>query len=311
MKNIEIIDVAPRDGLQNEPKLVSTENKLLLIEKLVAAGVKSVQATSFVHPKLVPQMADAEEIAKGLNKFPSVHFSALVLNFKGYERAVAAGFRNIDLALSASETFHRRNTNQGFADSWKLLDLIAKAAERDEVALRVGIAVSFHCPFEGRTPVESVLRHVREIRTRGPYRIGLSDTDGMAFPDQVTAAVTAVAEELGIAPKDLVLHFHDTYGRALANVLAGLRLGVRAFDSSVAGLGGCPFCPGASGNVATEDLVAFLEGLNFDTGIVMNKLLDAAEFASRFSSRPYEGHLLRTRQCESSGTAPRNPTQGV
>jgi len=292
-KQVEVIDVAPRDGLQNESRLVSTENKLALIEKLIAAGVSSIQTTSFAHPKWVPQMADAEAVAQGLSKSSTVKFSALILNFKGYERAVAAGFRWVDLALSASETFHRRNTNQSTADSLKLLDLVGKAADRDGISFRVGIAVSFHCPFEGRTPVAAVARQAREARVRGAYKIGLSDTDGMAFPDQVSDAVAAVREEARIDSSDLILHFHDTYGRALANVLAGLESGVRAFDASVGGLGGCPFCPGASGNVATEDLVAFLDGLGFATGIDLEKLLDAAEFARGFCSRPYEGHLLK------------------
>lgn len=290
---VEVIDVAPRDGLQNEAQPVSTENKLALIAALVAARVSSIQTTSFAHPKWVPQMADAEAIAQGLSKTSTVKFSALILNFKGYERAVAAGFRRVDLALSASETFHRRNTNQSTADSLKLLDLIGKAAERDGVLFRVGIAVSFHCPFEGRTPVAAVVSHAREARARGAYKIGLSDTDGMAFPDQVSDAVAAVREDAKINSGDLVLHFHDTYGRALANVSAGLDAGVRSYDASVGGLGGCPFCPGASGNVATEDLVAFVGGLGFVTGIDMEKLLDAAEFARRFCSRPYEGHLLK------------------
>jgi hydroxymethylglutaryl-CoA lyase len=299
---VEVIDVAPRDGLQNEAQLVSTENKLALIERLTAAGVSSIQTTSFAHPKWVPQMADAEAVAQGLNKSSNVKFSALILNYKGYERAVAAGFRWIDLALSASATFHQRNTNQSTEDSFQLLNLLHKAANRDGVLFRVGIAVSFHCPFEGRTPVAAVANLAREARFRGAYKIGLSDTDGMAFPDQVSETVIAVREEAKIDSSDLVLHFHDTYGRALANVLSGLNSGVRAFDASVGGLGGCPFCPGASGNVATEDLVALLDGLGFTTGINMEKLLETAEFARQFCSRPYEGHLLKTlRRTQSQG----------
>jgi hydroxymethylglutaryl-CoA lyase len=299
---VEVTDVAPRDGLQNEAQLVSTENKVALIERLIAAGISSIQTTSFAHPKWVPQMADAEAVAQALNKSSNVKFSALILNYKGYERAVAAGFRWIDLALSASATFHQRNTNQSMEDSLKLLDLLYKAANHDGVLFRVGIAVSFHCPFEGRTPVAAVANLAREARFRGAYKIGLSDTDGMAFPDQVSETVIAVRNEAKVDSSDLVLHFHDTYGRALANVLSGLNSGVRAFDASVGGLGGCPFCPGASGNVATEDLVALLEGLGFTTGINMEKVLDAAEFALRFCSRPYEGHLLKAlRHTDSQG----------
>ncbi|HUY15078.1 MAG TPA: hydroxymethylglutaryl-CoA lyase [Terriglobia bacterium] len=290
---VEIIDVSPRDGLQNEPRPVSTEEKLKLIEKLVEARVPSIQATSFVHPKWVPQMAAAEQVSAGLAKFSGVAFSALILNFKGYERALAAGFRKMDFSLPASDKFNRQNANRSVAESLKLFEQIARAAERDGIALRAGISASFHCPFEGRIPVSTVVTRVRQAREVCLCRIGLSDTDGMAFPDQVKEAIAAVCEEVKLSPGEMVLHFHDTYGRALSNAYAGLEAGVRTFDASVGGLGGCPYCPGASGNVATEDLVALVEGLGYTTGIIMDKLLDAAELAIHYSSRPYEGHALR------------------
>jgi hydroxymethylglutaryl-CoA lyase len=293
-ERIEIIDVAPRDGLQNEPKLASTADKILLIKKLVAAGVASIQTTSFVNPKRVPQMADADQLAASLDRSSGVNFSALVLNFHGYERAVKAGFRNLDVGLAASETFLRKNANQSIADSLKFLDLVSQSAKRDGVSFRVGIAVSFHCPFEGPTHPKTVARLAHEAHQRGASRIGLSDTDGRAFPNQITAALSAVRDEAGLKLETLVLHLHDTHGRALANVLAGIQSGVRAYDGAVGGLGGCPFCPGASGNVATEDLVTFVEGLGFRTGVNMEKLVEAAQFARSLSSRPYEGHHLRT-----------------
>ena len=303
-ENVTIVDVTARDGLQNEPNPVSTQDKLALIEKIVRAGVSHIQATSFVHPRWVPQMADAEEVAAGLRRFPGITFSALVPNLKGYERAFAAGIRQMEFVIAASETFNRKNLNRTMAESLELLREATRMAERDGVVLRVGFSTCFHCPFEGRIPAQSVLNAARAAREIAPWRLAICDTDGMAFPDQVKETVGLLVQELKINPKELVLHFHDTYGRGLANTLAGLECGVREFDSTTAGLGGCPYCPGASGNLATEDLVDFLEGLGFQTGVNLEKLLDAAEFAIRFSSRPYQGHLLRARRAAACSAVP-------
>lgn len=300
---VNILDVTPRDGLQNEATPVSTQNKIALIEKLVCAGIKDIQATSFVHPGWVPQLADAELVGAELNRFPGLRFSALVPNMRGYERAVTAGLRYLEFVLAASEAFSQRNLNRSIVESLKLLDQVSCAAERDDIVLRVGISTCFHCPFQGRIPARAVLDVVHAIRNIGPWRVGICDTDGMAFPDQVTEVVTLVCEQAKLAPDQLALHFHDTYGRALANTLAGLNAGVREYDATTGGLGGCPYCPGASGNLATEDLVAFLEGMGFQTGIDLQKLLDAAEFAIQFSSRPYQGHLLRSRRAGVCGTS--------
>jgi hydroxymethylglutaryl-CoA lyase len=295
-KSVEVIDVTLRDGLQNEPRPVSAQQKLALVEKLVSAGVTRIQATSFVHPQLVPQMADAETVASELGRFPDVRFSALVPNLRGYERAVAAGLKHLEFVMAASETFNRKNINCSIEKSLEVLGEVSRIAERDGVQLRVGLATSFHCPFEGRTPLRALVGLVRSARERGPWQVAISDTDGMAFPDQVKHAVAAMGNELSVTPDEIVLHFHDTYGRGLANTLAGLDAGVRAFDAATGGLGGCPFCPGASGNLATEDLVAFLDGMGYETGIDLDKLLEAAEYAIRFSSRPYQAHLLRARR---------------
>ncbi len=303
-EKVKVVDVTARDGLQNEPKLVSTRDKLTLIEKLVRAGVSDIQATSFVHPRWVPQMADAEDVAAGLGKFTGVTFSALVPNLKGYERALAAGIRQMEFVIAASETFNRKNLNRTMAESLQLLDQTSRLAERDGVVLRVGFSTCFHCPFEGRISSQAVLDAVRAAREIAPWRIAICDTDGMAFPDQVKETIGRLLGELKMKREDLALHFHDTYGRGLANTFAGLDAGIREYDSSTAGLGGCPYCPGASGNLATEDLVDFLEGMGHDTGIDLEKLLDAAEFACRFSSRPYQGHLLRARRAGACGMAP-------
>ncbi|HVB98036.1 MAG TPA: hydroxymethylglutaryl-CoA lyase, partial [Candidatus Dormibacteraeota bacterium] len=275
---------------------VSTEQKIALIEKLVRAGVTAIQATSFVHPRWVPQMADAEAVAGALSRFPGVRFSALIPNQKGYERAVAAGFHDLELTMAASEAFSHKNLNHSLAAGFEMLGKVSRAAERDKVTLRVGFAMSFHCHFEGTIPTAALVNVVRSARERGPWHIALADTDGMAFPNQISAAVNALQEQLGIAPGELALHVHDTYGRGLANVLAGLQAGIREFDTTTAGLGGCPFCPGASGNLATEDLVALLDGMGYRTGIDMEKLLDAAEFATALSSRPYQAHILRAQR---------------
>lgn len=303
---VTILDVTPRDGLQNEAVPVSTQDKIGLIEKLVRAGITDIQATSFVHPRWVPQLADAEVVAAELQRFPGVRFSALVPNLKGYERAVAAGIGYLDFVLAASESFSQRNLNRSIAESLKLFSEVSRAAERDGAVLRAGISTCFHCPFEGRIAARAVLDVVHGVRDVGPWRLAICDTDGMAFPDQIREVVTLVCEQAKLAPDQLALHFHDTYGRGLANSLAGLNAGVRAYDATTGGLGGCPYCPGASGNLATEDLVALLEGMGFETGIDVEKLLDAAAFALQFSSRPYQGHLLRARRAGVCGTAALN-----
>src|SRR5579864_5995488 len=303
-EKVKVVDVTARDGLQNEPNLVSTRDKLALIEKLIQAGVSDIQATSFVHPKWVPQMADAEDVAAGLGKFAGVTFSALVPNLKGYERALAAGIRHMEFVIAASESFNRKNLNRSMAESMLLLKEATRMAERDGVVLRAGFSTCFHCPFEGRISSQAVVKAVRAAREIGPWRVAICDTDGMAFPDQVKETVGRLISELKLKPEDIVLHFHDTYGRGLANTLAGLEIGVREFDASTAGLGGCPYCPGASGNLATEDLVDFLEGMGYDTGIDIEKLLDAAEFALRFSSRPYQARLLRARRATACSATP-------
>lgn len=302
-ERVEIVDVALRDGLQNERKDISTNQKLILLEKLVNAGISSIQVGSFVNPKLVPRMADIETLASHLGKYPDVKFCALILNASGFERALAAGFRRMEFVLAVSETFNLRNANRSVAESLKYLEQISPIATRENAVIRVGLATSFHCPFEGRTPVSAVVERARQVRNSGPWRMVLGDTDGMCFPDQVKTTVVALRDEAAVQPSDIVLHFHDTYGRGLANALAGIAAGVRTFDGAAGGLGGCPFCPGASGNVATEDLVTFFEGLGYVTGIDMGKLLDAAQISLSYSSRPYEGHILRAMRPVAVGTA--------
>lgn len=300
-EKVTVVDVTPRDGLQNEKEIVSTRDKLLLIEKLASAGLTEIQATSFVHPRWVPQMADAEAVVAGLRRFSGVRFSALVPNLKGYERAVSCGIRYLEFVIAASDTFNHKNLNRSTAESLALLAEVSKLAEKDHVDIRVGFSTAFHCPFEGKIPAQAVVDLLRATREIAPWRVAICDTNGMAYPDQVTQVLTLAKDELKLRPTELTLHFHDTYGRGLANTLAGLEQGVREFDATTAGLGGCPYCPGASGNLATEDLVAFLEGMGYETGIDLEKLLDAAEFANRFTARPYQGHLLLAKRAGACG----------
>jgi hydroxymethylglutaryl-CoA lyase len=307
-KKVTIVDVTPRDGLQNEKELVSTQDKLTLIAKLASAGITEIQATSFVHPRWVPQMADAEAVAAGLQQFPGVRFSALVPNRKGYDRAIAAGFRNLEFVIAVSDSFNLRNLNRNTAESLELLSEVTQLAQKDGVEIRVGFSTAFHCPFEGKISAPKVVSLLKATRERSPWRIAICDTNGMAYPDQVKEVLSLAAAELQFSPTELALHFHDTYGRALSNTLVALDAGVREFDSTTAGLGGCPYCPGASGNLATEDLVAFLEGMGYETGIDLEKLLDAAEFANQFTSRPYQGHLLLAKRAAACGI--QQPKQG-
>jgi hydroxymethylglutaryl-CoA lyase len=302
---VEIVDVALRDGLQNESNDVSTGQKLVLLEKLIDAGLRSIQVGSFVSRKLVPRMADIENLAARLGAYPGVKFCALIFNSRGFERALAAGFRRMEFVLAVSETFNLRNANRSTADSLNYLQQIGPAAMREEVSIRVGLATAFHCPFEGRTSVSAIVERARQARDTGPWPLVLGDTDGMCFPDQVNETVTALREKLAVQPTDLILHFHDTYGRALANAFAGLIAGIRIFDAATGGLGGCPFCPGASGNVATEDLVTFFEGLGYATGIDQEKLLDSAEISLSYSSQPYQGHILRARRPQAASAGAR------
>jgi len=309
-EKINILDVSARDGLQNEPKPVSTADKVELIRKLVSAGVTDIQATSFVHPRWVPQMADAEALSAHFGEFPGVRFSALVPNLKGYERAVGSGVRYLEFVLSASDSFNRRNLNRTLPESLTLLEEVSRLAERDGVTIRTGISTCFHCPFEGTISAKAVLGVVKAAREVAPWRVAVCDTDGMAYPDQVREAVRLITSELKLAASELALHFHDTYGRGLANTLAGLDTGVREFDAATGGLGGCPYCPGASGNLATEDLVAFLHGMGYETGIDLDKLCEAAEFAIRFTARDYQGHLLRVHRAAVCTPGPNSATSG-
>lgn len=290
-KTVSLVEVGPRDGLQNEPEIVSTASKLRFIELLVDAGATRIEVASFVNPARVPQMADAAEVCQGLPRRPDVRYSALVPNLKGLERATAAGLRHIAVFAAASETFSQRNLNQGIDASLVTFDGVVRAARATGIGVRAYVSTSFGCPFEG--PVDPV--RVSEVAGRllesGAEELAISDTIGVAHP----AAVEQVLEAVGarVPMHRIALHFHDTRGTALANILRGLQLGVRTFDTSAGGLGGCPFAPGATGNVSTEDVLFMLQGMGCETGLRFDRQIAATAFIEEVLGRPLPSRCYR------------------
>jgi hydroxymethylglutaryl-CoA lyase len=287
---VEIREVGPRDGLQNEDPVL-TADKIALLDALPATGVRRIEAVSFVHPKAIPQMADADQVWSAAVKDPAVRYSALVPNSRGARRALDAGFTDIEVVVSASDTHNRRNVNRSTAESLDdiagLIALIHGAGARVEVI----VATSFGCPYEGDVPPARVASIVDRVVADGADRLAFGDTTGMATPRRVEEVVGAVR---GRAPDHpVLLHFHDTRGTGLANILTALRLGVTEFDASVGGLGGCPYAPGATGNVATEEVVHMLADMGIDTGIDLDRLIEVAELAQRVVGRELPSGVLR------------------
>lgn len=282
--HVRIVEVGPRDGLQNEPQPVPTPVKLAFIHALAAAGLREIEVTSFVHPRLVPQLADAAEVAAGLATNKTAGFSVLVPNEKGLDRALQCGVRRIALFTAASETFVRRNINMTIDESLIAFESVAQRALAAGVSVRGYLSTCFVCPFEGEIARERVLELTRRMIEIGCDEVAISDTIGAAAPRDVFSTVGHVLEH--IPATRLALHFHDTYGTALANVLAGLQLGISVFDASTGGLGGCPFAPGAAGNLATEDLVYMLSRMGVPTGVDLAAVVRAAGVISAALGRP-------------------------
>jgi hydroxymethylglutaryl-CoA lyase len=272
MNSVKIVEVGPRDGLQNEPGEVSTEVKLELIERLAAAGLTSVEATAFVSPKWVPQMADHTEVLERIRRKPGVSYPVLTPNLKGFEAARAAGATEVAIFGAASEAFSRKNINCSIAESLERFRPVAEAAGKNDVKVRGYVSCVLGCPYEGEVSPLQVAGVAGDLYDMGCYEVSLGDTIGVGTPGKTKAMLEACARRV---PMDrLAGHYHDTYGQALANIYASLELGVRTFDASVAGLGGCPYAAGASGNVATEDVVYMLHGLGMDTGVDLDQLVD-------------------------------------
>ena len=290
--SVTIVEVGPRDGLQNEANFVPTDYKIKLINRLCQTGLRRIEITSFVHPKAIPQLQDSEEIVKRIERKPGMIYSTLVPNEKGLERALAAGVEEIALFVSASETHNQRNVKMSISDSLKGFRNIAQKSLAEGIRMRGYVVTAFGCPYEGRIPQEKVEFIVEEYKNLGLHEIALGDTTGMANPVQVNRMVNRISPRMG--KTSLALHFHDTRGAALANILAALQEGVTVFDGSIGGLGGCPYAPGASGNVATEDLVNMFEEMGIKTGIDLQGLIDCAIYAKEIIHRDLPSHLLHS-----------------
>lgn len=282
--SIRIVEVGPRDGLQNEGTLVPTATKLALIERLGAAGHRCIEATAFVSPKWVPQMADATEVMQGLVRRPGVRYPVLVPNLQGYERAHAVGADEIAVFGAASEAFSRKNINASIAESLERFAPVIERARADGVAVRGYVSTVLGCPYQGEVPVADVVRVAATLYRMGCYEISLGDTIGVGTPRKARQMLEAVAGEVPL--QALACHFHDTWGQALANLYACLEAGVTVIDASVAGLGGCPYARGASGNVATEDVVYLLQGLGLDCGVDLASLAATGRWISGELGRP-------------------------
>jgi hydroxymethylglutaryl-CoA lyase len=288
--SVKLVEVGPRDGLQNEANFVPTEQKIELINRLSATGLRRIEITSFVHPKAMPQLQDSEEIVKRIERKPGIVYSTLVPNEKGLERALVAGVKEIALFVSASETHNQKNVKMSISESLEGFRNIAAKALANRIRMRGYVVTAFGCPYEGRIPQEKVGFIVDEYKNLGVHEIALGDTTGMANPVQVSQMIGRIKPRLD--SMDLALHFHDTRGAALANILAALQEGVTVFDGSIGGLGGCPYAPGASGNVATEDLVNMLQEMGIETGIDLQKLIDCAKYAREIIQRHLPSHLI-------------------
>jgi hydroxymethylglutaryl-CoA lyase len=280
---VKLVDVGPRDGLQNETQQVPAAVKIELVHRLQDAGLKEIEVTSFVSPKWVPQMADNAEVMAGIQRKPGVRYSVLTPNMKGFEAALAAKPDEIVVFGAASEAFSQRNINCSIAESIERFAPVVKAARDKGIYVRSAISVAVGCPYQGEVSPESVGRVARLMKEIGVQHCGVADTIGVGTPLKVQAAMEAALKHYAL--DDVSGHFHDTYGQALANTLACLEMGVWQYDASVAGLGGCPYAKGATGNVATEDVVYMLRGMDIDTGIDLDKLIEAGKYISDFLGR--------------------------
>lgn len=281
---VRIVEVGPRDGLQNEKAWVATEDKIELIARLGRTGLRSIEATSFVSPKWVPQLADAAEVYAGIAQVPGVDYPVLVPNLQGYERAAAVGVREVAVFTAASETFNRTNTNAGIDESLARFAPVLERAAADGVKVRGYVSTVLGCPYQGDVPLADVVRVAQRLHAMGCYEISLGDTIGVGTPGKARAMLRAVAAAVPMAA--LAVHFHDTYGQALANIAACLEEGVRVVDAAVSGAGGCPYAKGASGNVASEDVVYLLHGNGVETGIDLPALAATGRWLAQKLGRP-------------------------
>ena len=288
---VKLVEVGPRDGLQNEKQPVPAATKIELIHRLQAAGSKEIEVTSFVSPKWVPQMADNAEVMAGITRLPGVRYSVLTPNMKGYEAAVLTQPDEIVVFGAASEAFSQKNINCSIAESIERFAPVVQAARAAGIYVRGAMSCTVGCPYEGDVSPAQVGYLARLMKDIGIQHIGVADTIGVGTPIKIRKALEATLQHFDI--NDVSGHFHDTYGQAVANTLAALAMGVWQFDTSVAGLGGCPYAKGATGNVATEDVVYMLHGMGIETGLDLDKLVDAGEFISQALGRPTQSRVAK------------------
>jgi hydroxymethylglutaryl-CoA lyase len=289
---VDIVEVGPRDGLQSEPGVFATAAKIEFIRRAMAAGLRRIEVASFVHPLKVPQMADAEAVLQGLGAPPAgTHFIGLVLNRRGFERAVAAGCNEIGMAVVASDTFNRRNQGVSTDESIAAWLDIARSAEQAGIRAQVTVSAAFGCPFEGEIAVERVVEVARRVAEARPFEIALADTIGVGVPTQVAETVARVREAVPGIP--LRVHFHNTRNTGFANAYAALQAGVRTFDASLGGIGGCPFAPAATGNIATEDLLYLLHRAGCETGVSLDAAIETSKWLQEQLGRTVPGMLVK------------------
>ena len=294
---VTLIEVGPRDGFQFEIKIIPTNLKVEIISGLVDAGLKDIQATSFVHPDVVPQMADAEDLLKRLPKRNDVRYSALVLNKKGVERAHLSGLQHIEISISASDTHSRKNAGMPFKKALEMGKDMIRLAREYKMEIRAGIQCAFGCVYEGRIPEERVLNIASDFLKMGIQTLAISDTTGMANPLLIKNLTKKLMPKVGNTP--IVLHLHDTRGLGLVNVMAAMECGVTRFDTALAGMGGCPFVPGAAGNIATEDTAWLMKSLNIETGVDIAKVAKCSQKLEGFFEKKFPGKMHRLIKKES------------
>ncbi|SEK80098.1 hydroxymethylglutaryl-CoA lyase [Stigmatella aurantiaca] len=290
-QRVDVYEVGPRDGLQNELRTLPTRDKARLVEALVAAGEKRIEVTSFVSPKWIPQLSDAEELLRLVGRKPGVVFSALVPNLKGLQRAREAGLQEAAVFISASEAHSKKNINKSIAEALEASREVATAAAQMGMRVRGYLSTVWGCPYEGEVPVERVVDICRRLVDMGLYQLSLGDTIGVGTPRQTEEILSALLKYIPL--EKLALHLHDTRGTALANALVGLSAGITTFDASIGGLGGCPYAPGAAGNLATEDAVFMFQGMGVETGINLDRLVEAGELAQELIGRKLAGKFLQ------------------
>jgi isopropylmalate/homocitrate/citramalate synthase len=295
---VRIVEVGPRDGLQNEKVEIPTAQKIQFIQMLAEGGLPVVEATSFVRPRAIPQLSDATAVMTSITRLPHTEYPVLVPNVKGMERALAAGVRSIAVFTAASESFTHHNINASIAESLNNFRPVLALAQQERIPVRGYISTVFGCPYEGDVDPQRVLMVAQELLALGVQELSLGDTIGVAHPRQVVAVLDLLINNGGIAREQLGVHFHDTRGTALANVLASLQMGITTIDSSAGGLGGCPYAPGAAGNLATEDLLYMLHGMGIQTGVDLEKVVAATHFIA-----PFLGHAPTSKYYQAASAA--------